>query len=71
MHEGSRGGFASRRKAHRGVRVFCLNNLSYTQIVDTLGIPIGAVRSRVSGLSVANFKQGGEKALMPQAHLLR
>ena len=35
-------------KVQGGVRVFYLNNLSYTEIVDTLGIPIGTVRSRVS-----------------------
>ena len=35
-------------KLQGGVRVFYLNNLSYTEIVDTLGIPIGTVRSRVS-----------------------
>jgi DNA-directed RNA polymerase specialized sigma24 family protein len=35
-------------KLQGGVRVFYLNNLSYTEIVDTLGIPIGTVRSKVS-----------------------
>ena len=50
---------------------FYLNNLSYTEIVDTLEYRLALSGRECPVVSVANFEQGGGKAFLPQAHLLR